>query len=215
MITAGWLMEIWRLATCGHGLQRSSARRKLPVSDLAERRLWGSWWRRSVRRWSGRAAAAAERSWWGCDCASRRGCALSRTRAGRGSSRAAAGPDQRPPTYGRLKQTNTLSHHVLSRTPNWLSLEITRVLFGFLAPYRFKSKSHWANYGRPMEYGRPLYFCPVVSSSIYLSSSPSGHHRTTLSGYIFATKARIDNPKKLLNSNISPHFLTIWWTSAH
>jgi len=34
--------------------------------------------------------------------------------------------------------------------------------------------------------------------------SPYGHHRTTLSGYIFATKARIDNRKKLLNSNISP-----------
>ena len=28
--------------------------------------------------------------------------------------------------------------------------------------------------------------------------SPSGHHRTTLSGYIFATKARIDNRKKKL-----------------
>jgi len=28
--------------------------------------------------------------------------------------------------------------------------------------------------------------------------SPSGHYRTTLSGYIFATKARIDNPKKKL-----------------
>ena len=26
--------------------------------------------------------------------------------------------------------------------------------------------------------------------------SPSGHHRTTLSGYIFATKVRIDNQKK-------------------
>ena len=26
----------------------------------------------------------------------------------------------------------------------------------------------------------------------------SGHHRTTLSGYIFATKARIDNWKKLV-----------------
>jgi len=26
--------------------------------------------------------------------------------------------------------------------------------------------------------------------------SPSGHHRTTLSGYIFTTKARIDNQKK-------------------
>ena len=39
--------------------------------------------------------------------------------------------------------------------------------------------------------------------------SPSGHHRTTLTGYIFATKARIDNWKKnLLSSNISstcPH----------
>jgi len=39
--------------------------------------------------------------------------------------------------------------------------------------------------------------------------SPSGHHRTTLSGYAFATKARIDNRKKnLLGSNMSstcPH----------
>jgi len=35
-------------------------------------------------------------------------------------------------------------------------------------------------------------------------TSPSGHHRTTLSGYIFATKACIDNLKKnLLSSNIS------------
>jgi len=39
--------------------------------------------------------------------------------------------------------------------------------------------------------------------------SQSGHHRTTLSGYIFATKTRIDNRKQnLLGSNISstcPH----------
>jgi len=33
---------------------------------------------------------------------------------------------------------------------------------------------------------------------------PSGHHRTNLSGYIFATKAHIDNRKNLLNSNVSP-----------
>ena len=33
--------------------------------------------------------------------------------------------------------------------------------------------------------------------------SPSGHHRTTLLGYIFATKAHIDNRKNLLSSNIS------------
>jgi len=37
--------------------------------------------------------------------------------------------------------------------------------------------------------------------------SPSAHHRTTLSGYIFATKARIDNRKKdMLSSNISPTY---------
>ena len=36
-------------------------------------------------------------------------------------------------------------------------------------------------------------------------NSPSAHHRTTLSGYIFATKTWIDNRKKnLLNSNVSP-----------
>jgi len=35
--------------------------------------------------------------------------------------------------------------------------------------------------------------------------SPSGHHRTTLSGYIFATEACIDNRNKnLSNSHVSP-----------
>jgi len=29
-------------------------------------------------------------------------------------------------------------------------------------------------------------------------NSPSGHRRTNVSGYIFATKARIDNRKKLV-----------------
>ena len=37
-----------------------------------------------------------------------------------------------------------------------------------------------------------------------IKKSPSGHHRTILTGYIFATKARIDNQKKkLLSSNNS------------
>jgi len=40
--------------------------------------------------------------------------------------------------------------------------------------------------------------------------SPWGHHRTTLSGYIFPSrpKACIDNRKKLLNNNIFPHKLS-------
>jgi len=34
---------------------------------------------------------------------------------------------------------------------------------------------------------------------------PSGHHRTNLSGYIFTTKARIDNRKKLVKQQYLPH----------
>jgi len=62
-------------------------------------------------------------------------------------------------------------------------------------------------------------------------NSPSGHHRTTLSGYIFTTKAHINNQKKnLLNSNVSPTcphnmvnfgplaaeiYWRVWGTPAH
>ena len=35
--------------------------------------------------------------------------------------------------------------------------------------------------------------------------SPSAHYRTTLSGYIFATKARIDNRKKLVKQQYLLH----------
>ena len=37
----------------------------------------------------------------------------------------------------------------------------------------------------------------------------SAHHRTTLSGYVFATKACIDNRKNLLTAITSPHVLII------
>jgi len=37
--------------------------------------------------------------------------------------------------------------------------------------------------------------------------SPSGHHRTTLPGYIFATKGRIDNRENVLNNNVFPRRL--------
>jgi len=35
--------------------------------------------------------------------------------------------------------------------------------------------------------------------------SPSAHHRTTLSGYIFATKTRIDNRKKIVKQQYVLH----------
>jgi len=46
--------------------------------------------------------------------------------------------------------------------------------------------------------------CKYKTQKIAKNSS-CGHHRTTLLGYIFASKARIDNREKnMLNSNISP-----------
>ena len=59
-----------------------------------------------------------------------------------------------------------------------------------------------------------MHLKPAARGSLKIqdakSRQKSGHHRTTLCGYIFATKARIDNRKKpeYLSSNISsscPH----------
>jgi len=58
--------------------------------------------------------------------------------------------------------------------------------------------------------------CTRLAGNAGPKKSPSVHHHATLLGYIFATRARIDNQKKnLLSSHISPCVLTIWWTSAH
>jgi len=47
-------------------------------------------------------------------------------------------------------------------------------------------------------------------------NSPSGHHRTILSGCVFAKKACIDNRKENLLKAISPPHVPITWrTSAH
>ena len=50
--------------------------------------------------------------------------------------------------------------------------------------------------------------CTRIAENTGRKNSPSAHHRTTLSGCVFATKACIDNRKKLLNSITSstcPH----------
>jgi len=85
------------------------------------------------------------------------------------------------------------------------------------------SRKRWCNYGRICNRADYYIFalcylsvCLSVYLSIYLSKkiclsvclsvylSISGHHRTTSTGYIFATKARINNRKKnLLSSNTS------------
>ena len=45
--------------------------------------------------------------------------------------------------------------------------------------------------------------CMRLAGNTGRKKSPFWHHRTNLSGYIFGTKACIDNRKKLLNSNTS------------
>ena len=49
-------------------------------------------------------------------------------------------------------------------------------------------------------------------------NSPSAHHRTTLSGYIFATKAHIDNRKMFVKEQYLPHmslqYGELWPTSG-
>jgi len=54
--------------------------------------------------------------------------------------------------------------------------------------------------------------CTQLAKSTGHKNSPSGHRRSTLSCYIFATKAHIDSRKKLVRQQ---YLLTIWWTSTH
>jgi len=48
-------------------------------------------------------------------------------------------------------------------------------------------------------------YCTRLAGNTGRKKSPSAHHRVTLSGYIFATKARIDNRKKLVKQQYLPH----------
>jgi len=59
------------------------------------------------------------------------------------------------------------------------------------------------------------YLVPEYRTQKIAKKSLSGHHRTILSGNIFATKARIDNRKNCYTAISPPHVLTIWWTSAY
>ena len=47
--------------------------------------------------------------------------------------------------------------------------------------------------------------CTRLAGNAGPKNLPSPHHRTTLSGYIFATKAHIDNRKKLIKQQYFPH----------
>jgi len=60
--------------------------------------------------------------------------------------------------------------------------------------------------------------CTLLAGNAGPKKSPKqfsiSQHRTTLSNYVFVSKACIDNRKNVLNSNSPPHVLTVWRTTA-
>jgi len=81
-----------------------------------------------------------------------------------------------------LSSSSSFFPGLISATADWMSAILPHMVW----PYcKFKMQVwnllHAARWKHRMQKSRQI--------------SPSGHHRTTLSGYIFATKARIDNRK--------------------
>jgi len=78
---------------------------------------------------------------------------------------------------------------LISAVADWMSAILPHIWCGLSANLECRSET----------------CCTRLPGNTGRKKSPSRHHRTTLSGYIFATKARIDNRNKnLLSSNISP-----------
>jgi len=61
----------------------------------------------------------------------------------------------------------------------------------------------WCGSSANLKCRSEMYYTQLAGIS-GAKKSPSWHHRTNLSGYIFATKAHIDNRKNTLNNNTSP-----------
>ena len=82
--------------------------------------------------------------------------------------------------------------HQISAVANWMSTILLHMV--------------WPECEFKMQVRNVLHaVCQKCRTQKTAKNSPSAHHCTNLLGYIFATKARIDNRKKnLLNSNISP-----------
>ena len=52
---------------------------------------------------------------------------------------------------------------------------------------------------------RSEMYCMRLTGNAGRKKSPSPHHCTTLSGHIFATKARVDSPKRIVKEQCLPH----------
>jgi len=76
----------------------------------------------------------------------------------------------------------------------------------FSSPYlngRILDVYHTSTHGLSLGLKRAVRGSLKIQHAKIAKKSPSGHHPTTLSGYIFTIKAHIDNRKYLLSANIS------------
>jgi len=128
----------------------------------------------------------------------------------------------------------SLSEHVSSLS----RLTSFAITFVYLQPIwarqyqRFGNKifawrlSETRQFGRPMSKGWPPCRVKIPCRKVWLTPTAQvprrnaanmgyGHHRTKLSGYLRDEGTYWQSEKNLLNSNISPRVLTIYWTSVH
>jgi len=93
-------------------------------------------------------------------------------------------------------------------------------LSSFFIPRLISAIAHWMS-ARGVAVVRILecrseMCCTRLAGNAGPKSSPSGHRRTTLSGYIFATKVLINNRKKIVKQQYLLHMSSQYgeWTSA-
>jgi len=152
--------------------------------------------------------------------------------------------------FSRLGSVTAL-HSSSGRQQNFAALNRERQLYSAGRPTRW-ALAHISSFFSFLTYSQPSqtrcvpYFhtwcgfsvnlrrrsetcCTLFTENAGPKKSPSAHHRTTLLGCVFTTRAHIDNWKKnLLNSNISstcPHnmanvgpltvSLSVWGNPAH
>jgi len=94
---------------------------------------------------------------------------------------------------------------LISYVPKSLCTKTVHLFVPKLSCTRYRKRANPCGLSADLEC-RCEMCCTRIAGNAGHKKSPSGYHRTTLWGQIFATKARIDNRKKnLLNNNFTPH----------
>ena len=117
-----------------------------------------------------------------------------------GSVTAWQSSNERQPNFAGLNRGPHLCS--AARPSRWALAHISSFFFSSNLSHRRLDVYYTSTHGVALVRILDADLKPAACSSLKIQdaksrqNSPSGHHRTTLSGYIFATKARIDNRNK-------------------